>query len=193
VPPDSGFLAYGAPDRETTPPLSSSRRRGALGVVGLASLANGVALVLHIIGGLPLGGLLAVVWLIAAVAIGAIGFVGGPSVRAGIVRTVAVGLAVGLTATLLYDATKALLSQLDPTPYDPFETTRVFGRILIGAGAPTTAIAIVGWAFHLINGSTFAIAFACLFARGGRIRRGHGAVAGVGDAFARTERESGRA
>jgi Na+(H+)/acetate symporter ActP len=100
--------------------------------------------------------------------------------RATIVRAVAVGFAVGVVATLAYDVTKAFLSQLDPSPFDPFETTRVFGRILIGSDAPMAAITVVGWAFHLANGTTFAIAFACLFARGGRIGRLRGVATGIG-------------
>lgn len=162
------------------PPSPSRRLPSPLVVAGAASLANGVALVLHIVGGLPLGGLLAIVWSVALVAILAMSVVGGPRMRATIVSAVAVGLVVGLVATLAYDATKAFLSQLDPSPYDPFETTRVFGRILIGSDASPAAITVVGWAFHLMNGATFAIAFACLFARSGRIGRVRGVVTGIG-------------
>ncbi|MEP7082802.1 MAG: hypothetical protein ABI841_07485 [Chloroflexota bacterium] len=163
-----------------TPLMRRIPRPGVVAVAGLASLANGFALVVHIVGGLPLGALLAIVWSIALVAIAAMGAVGGPSIRATLVRTVGVGLVVGLAATLLYDATKAFLSVLDPSPYDPFETTRVFGRILIGADASPTAVTIVGWAFHLMNGSTFAIAFAALFARGGQIGLLRGLATGIG-------------
>ena len=160
-------------------PCGRMPRPGVLIIAGLASLANGAALVIHIVGGFPLGILLAVVWFVAAVAIGAIAIAGGPTVRSGIVRIVVVGLVVGLAATLLYDVTKAFLSVLDPSPYDPFETTRVFGRILLGEDAPPTAIVIVGWAFHFMNGSTFAIAFAALFARGGQIGLLRGLATGI--------------
>ena len=168
------------PGPDGTLPRSGVRLPYALAVAGLASLANGFALVVHIVGGMPLGALLGIVWLVAALAIGAIGVAGGPSVRRGLVRTVAVGLVVGIVATLLYDVTKSVLAQLDPSPYDPFEATRVFGRILIGADAPATAVTIVGWAFHLMNGTTFAIAFACLFARGGHTGRTRGLALGIG-------------
>jgi hypothetical protein len=148
-------------------------------VAGVASLANGAALVAHITAGFPLGVTLAVVWSVAALAIGAIAVVGGPDVRNSILRIIVVGLVVGLVATLAYDVTKAFLSVLDPSPYNPFETTSVFGRILLGADAPEAAVTVVGWAFHVMNGSTFAIAFAALFARGGEIGRLRGLVTGV--------------
>jgi len=122
----------GAPPPADPPPNPKPprprRRPGPLVIAGLASLANGVALVLAIVGGLPLGALLAVIWSVVVVAIGAMAAVGGPRIRAAIIRTVAVGIVVGLVATLAYDATKAFLSVLDPSQYDPFEVTRIFGR-----------------------------------------------------------------
>lgn len=145
-----------------------------------ASLANGAALVLHIVGGLPLPALLAVTWTIAVISVGAMAVLGGPAVRTWIVRIVGVGLVVGLGATIAYDATKAVLSQLDPSPYDPFEATRMFGRILVGETASPDAIAATGMAFHLANGSTFAIAYAALFARGGRVSLRRGVITGIG-------------
>ena len=179
MPLDRGSVVAGTPGHEGAPGRRRGRISTGLVVVGLASLANGVALVLHIVGGLPLGALLAVVWLVAAVSIGAIYVLAGPSVQAGIVRTVGVGLVVGLVATILYDVTKAVLAQLDPTPFNPFEATRVFGQLLIGAEASPAAVTIVGWTFHIMNGTTFAIAYACLFARGGRISRTRGLATGI--------------
>lgn len=149
-------------------------------VVGVASLANGVALVVHIIGKLPLPALLAVTWTIAVIAVAGIATVSGRAARTSIVRCVAVGVAVGLPATLAYDATKALLSQLDPSAYNPFEATRIFGQILLGETAAPVAVNVAGWAFHLANGSTFAIAFAALFARNGRVSLRRGLLTGIG-------------
>jgi hypothetical protein len=47
-------------------------------------------------------------------------------------------------ASLANDATKGFLAQLDPSPYNPSEVTRVFGTILIGASAPSALITTVG-------------------------------------------------
>lgn len=40
---------------------------------------------------------------------------------------IASGIVTGLVATLIYDVTKFVLSQLDPSPYNPFELMRVSG------------------------------------------------------------------
>jgi hypothetical protein len=148
-------------------------------VAGIASLANGVSLVLHIVLGLSLGGLLALIWSVNVAAFLVMGAVGGPGTRATIAKALAVGLVVGIVATLSYDATKAILSQFDPSPFDPFAVTRIFGEILIGSSAPTWATTLVGWTFHLTNGVTFTIVFACLFARSGRISHRLGVARGI--------------
>ena len=160
-------------------PRRASRRPTPLAVAGVASLANGAALLLYILGGVPLPLLLAFTWTVAALALVTMGALGEPASRARLRRYVGVGLAAGLVATIAYDITKAMLSQLDPSPFNPFEATRVFGTILIGADAPPTLVAIVGWAFHITNGCTFAIAFACLFARDGRISFRRGILSGM--------------
>lgn len=135
----------------------------------MASLANGAALVVHIVGGLPLPGLLAITWAIAVLAVAGMAAVAGSAARTSMIRYVLVGLVVGIAATLAYDVTKAVLSQLDPSPYDPFEATRRFGRILMGESAGASAVSAAGWSFHIGNGCTFAIAYAALFARDGRV------------------------
>lgn len=161
-------------------PRFSPRRPTTFVVAGVASLANATALLLHIVGGLPLPGLLAATWTTAILAIAVIAGTADASTRGRMARWVAVAIAVGIVATLAYDATKAFLAQLDPSPYDPFETTRVFGRILVGASAPAGLVAVVGWGFHLMNGATFAVAFGLLFARGGRISRRRAVATGIG-------------
>lgn len=148
-------------------------------VIGMAALANGAALVLHIVGTLPLPILLAITWTAAVIVVAGIAVVGGPLARTLVLRTVTVGLVVGVVATLSYDATKAVLSQLDPSPYDPFEATRIFGRILLGETAEAGAITVAGWSFHLANGCTFAIAYAALFARDGWVSRRRGVITGL--------------
>ncbi len=149
-------------------------------VIGLASLANGVALVFHIVGGLPLPGLLAITWTIAVIAVAGMAAAAGPAARSAMSRVVLVGLVVGIAATLAYDATKAVLSLLDPSQYDPFEATRQFGRALVGETAAPELISAAGWAFHIGNGCTFAIAYAALFARDGRVSRRRGVIIGIG-------------
>jgi hypothetical protein len=151
-----------------------------LAIAGIASLANGAALLLYILGRVPLPALLAFTWSIAILALATMGALGEPANRARLRRYVGVGLTAGLVATLAYDVTKSILSQMDPSPFNPFEATRVFGTILVGPDAPPVLISTVGWAFHITNGCSFAIAFGCLFARAGRISLRRGILTGMG-------------
>jgi hypothetical protein len=160
--------------------LRAVRRPSPLAVAGVASLANGAALLLYILGRVPMPALLAFTWSIAILALATMGALSEPVNRARLRTYVAVGFAAGIVATLAYDLTKTVLSQLDPSPFNPFEATRVFGTILIGPDAPPVLIAIVGWAFHITNGCTFAIAFGCLFARAGRVSMRRGILTGMG-------------
>jgi hypothetical protein len=132
-------------------------------VVGLALLSNGAALVLHIVQAVPLPPLLLVLWGGALVAI-AVSFVrADPEVRGDLRRTFVIGVVAGLIATIAYDVSKALLSQLDPSPWNPFEATRIFGLILLGDGVDDTVLRLTGWAFHFSNGATFGMSFAFVF------------------------------
>ena len=160
-------------------PAPVDRNRRVLAIAGVASLANGAALVVHILGDIPLPVLLAIIWGVAVASVVAMGGVGDPGRREAVRRNVVVGLAAGIVATLAYDATKAVLAQLDSSPYNPFEVTRIFGTILIGASAPKALISTVGWGFHLMNGCTFAIAYSCLFARDGHISKRWALATGV--------------
>ena len=78
-------------------------------------------------------------------------------------RLARIGLLSGIAATITYDVSKYLLSQLDPTPFNPFEALRAFGVALIGREAPEAAIFAVGTAFHALNGTAFGVAFCMLF------------------------------
>jgi hypothetical protein len=104
-----------------------------------------------------------------------------PEVRQGLARTFVVGVAAGLIATVAYDIAKVLLSQLDPTPWNPFEATRVFGVVLLGPDAPADLVRVAGWAFHLSNGATFGMSFAFLF--GGRAQDSRVWAIGLGAAW----------
>jgi hypothetical protein len=148
-------------------------------VAGIASLGNGIALLGNIFLGLPLPALLATTWTTAVVALLVIGGLGRPAARARLRAHILVGIGAGLIAVASYDVTKAVLSQLDPSPFNPFEVTKVFGRLLLGGGASSEAIVAAGWAFHLVNGVTFAIAYALLLARDGDVSRRRGLVTGI--------------
>jgi hypothetical protein len=154
-------------------------RSNALLVAALAALANGAALLANIVIGFPLPILLAFTWAVAVVSVLAVTSTGDHAARRSLGRIIGLGAVAGIVATLVYDATKFGLSQLDPSPFNPFEVTRIFGTLLIGGSASPAAIQVAGWAFHLANGITFGIAFACHYARLGRDSLRIGIVGGV--------------
>jgi hypothetical protein len=159
TPVDAG---KGAPRRRVDP---------AYIVVGLALLANGAALVLHIVRGIPLPPLLLILWAAGLLAIVVAFTRANTWVRLGLRRRFLIGVGAGLIATVAYDASKALLSGLDPSPWNPFEATRVFGLVLLGPDAPDQAVRLTGWAFHLSNGATFGMSFAFIFGSRARTSR----------------------
>jgi hypothetical protein len=114
------------------------------------------------------------------IAVAGMAAVASPTARSTMVRIVVIGVVVGLIATLAYDVAKAVLSLLDPSPYNPFEATRRFGQVLVGETAAPDLISAAGWAFHIGNGCTFAVAYAALFARDGQVSRRRGVVIGIG-------------
>ena len=103
-----------------------------------------------------------------------------PSIRAPVVGAARAGALAGVLATLVYDAAKMARSQLDATPYDPFVTRVVFGRLLVGGEATEPLVSVAGWAFHVLNGTCFGVAYALLFARGRWISLRRALVTGIG-------------
>jgi Family of unknown function (DUF6789) len=136
-----------------------------LRLVGVGALFSGAALVVHILGGLSLGVLLLAFAALMVMSIAYIWRRASTSQRVLLARLAKVGMLSGVAATVAYDTAKFSLSQLDPSPYNPFEALRVFGMALMGATAPEVAIFSSGTAFHLLNGTMFGVAFAFLFRR----------------------------
>ena len=137
--------------------------------VGVAALFSGAALLGNILFGFSLVlGLVVVGGAAAAVAALAIRGMTADE-RRRLRRVVVAGVIAGLVATVCYDIVKAALSQVDPSPYNPFEATRVFGTLLLGEGAPEAALQAAGIGLHLLNGTAFGVAFTVLFGREGRL------------------------
>ncbi len=137
-------------------------------LIGLFALFSGIALLMNIIGGVSLGVALGGT---TVVLLGGVGLAlrgQDPESRRWTLRTAAVGAVIGLAATISYDVTKAILSTLDPSPYNPFEALRIFGQLLLGTGSTAAGVYAVGGAFHFLNGTAFAVAYCFLFARDGR-------------------------
>ncbi len=142
-------------------------------LLGAFALFSGVALLVNILWSVSLPLALAVTAAILVAASAAVWQRTSRPDRAWLIRRVAAGAGIGVVATLAYDVTKATLSQLDPSPYNPFDAVRVFGTLLLGGGAGEPLTSLVGTGFHFLNGVSFAVAFALL-------ARGRFVVLGVG-------------
>ena len=149
-------------------------------LLAFGGVFSGVALLLHILGGVSLTLAIAVMTSLLLIVLGAVLRVSSAESRAWMLRTVAAGIGVGLSATLIYDLTKTLLSQLDPSPFDPFHVIAIFGALIVGSDADPAVIAAAGTAFHLVNGTSFGVAYLFLFARDGRTTLRRALLTGVG-------------
>lgn len=137
-------------------------------VLGFGALFSGVAL---------LGLILAKISLPLTLTVTGAGFVValviamsrmGPERRQWLRKVLVAGVVTGLVATFVYDVSRTVLSQLDPSPYSPFEVLRIFGTLFIGEEAPRDQQFAVGAVYHLLNGTTFGLSYVLLFGRDGR-------------------------
>jgi hypothetical protein len=131
---------------------------------GIGLLGTGVALVVHITSGLSLRIALALTTTICGGALWAMWARAPVQDRRRLTARLRIGFVAAAAATVAYDAAKFGLSQLDSSPYNPFEAIRVFGTLLVGSSASAPAAYAAGTAFHAINGLCFGAAF-CMLVR----------------------------
>jgi len=140
-------------------------RRWAFATIGLAAGFSGVAVLFTILTGVALSiaeAALVVVPMIVAVVVAR----RAPRAVVGEVWRVArAGLLSGFAASLVYDATRTVLSILDPSPYNPFEAIRRFGLGSVPSSAGPTAVMAAGLAIHFINGSSFGVIYVAFAGR----------------------------
>lgn len=146
-------------------------RRWAFGTIGLAAGFSGLAVVFSILTGVALSiteAALVVVPLAVIIVI-------ARRVPRHVVREVwwvaRAGLLSGFAATLVYDITRAALSILDPSPYNPFEAIRRFGLSMVPSGAGLPIVMAAGLATHFLNGSSFGVIYAIFAGRHVQTRR----------------------
>jgi len=70
------------------------------------------------------------------------------------------GAKARLLATLAYDRFRFILFKLTRINFWPFDIFKIFGRALIGPGLNVMLTQSLGLAFHMLNGVTFATAYA---------------------------------
>jgi hypothetical protein len=138
-------------------------------ILGFLALFSGIALLLNILLNVDLRLGLGV---LAAIMIGALILVTrgvGVEERQRNSRTIGYGLVAGILATLAYDLARTLLAEIDPSLYRPFEAITRFGQLLLGSEARDAGVVLAGGLYHVLNGTTFGVAWMFLFARDGRI------------------------
>src|SRR5437764_2112535 len=77
-----------------------------------------------------------------------------------------------MIATASYDAFRYLIIVVFHLLYWPWDTITLFGQAIVGPSAPEELIQAAGYAYHVVNGVGFAVAYTVLFGR-------RGIVAGV--------------
>lgn len=147
--------------------------------MGIAALFSGAALLATIIFDFSLALGLAGLGLLVAAVVAIVLWRADADHRRRFARLAGAGVVAGLVATVTYDGAKALLSQLDPSPYNPFEATAMFGTMLLGADAGAAATQVAGVAIHLLNGTLFGVAFTILFLSDGALSPRAALVRGV--------------
>jgi hypothetical protein len=150
-------------------PRGKQHRRYALllRATGLSVLFSGVALLTHILAQVSLRLALAVAAIVPVAILATNWRTLLPWQRALLAHRLKTGILAGLFATGAYDLTKFVLSQVESSPYNPFELIRIFGVLLLGAGAAVPAVYLAGAGFHVMNGVCFAVAYWLLFGRYG--------------------------
>ena len=131
----------------------------------MAALFSGVALLANIVAGISLPLALGATTVLLVFALGVIwARMSGPARE--LMTVVAVrGIVIALLAIVSYDSSRFVLSQLDPSPFDPFAVWLIFGQLLVGTGAAHDVALAAGVGFHLLNGVSFGLAYAFVFGR----------------------------
>jgi hypothetical protein len=134
-------------------------------LIGLAALFSGVALLGNIVAGFSLPLTLGLTTLLLVVALAVIWRrMSGPA-RVLMTSVAGRGAVIALVAVFAYDGSRAVLAQLDPSPFDPFGVWLIFGQLLVGMGAPHDIALAAGIGFHWLNGVSFGLAYAFVFGR----------------------------
>ena len=145
---------------------TSARRAFGRGVLSASMLASGLALVVSVVTGLALSLTLALLGTSAALIVAVRWTQLAPAEAQRLRAQLVTGVIAGLAATAAYDLSRFLLVQLGRLPLTPFETFNIFGRLIVGEGQQSSLTFAVGTAYHVLNGTAFAIGYCFLL--GGR-------------------------
>ena len=82
-------------------------------------------------------------------------------------RRLLTGAAMGLVATLAYDAIRPPLLAVVGLSFDPYRAILIFGQLITGLPATDPLAVTAGWIYHFWNGISFAMMYALFRPRGG--------------------------
>lgn len=142
-------------------------RRPTIGRLALAGvpLSTGAALVAFIVLGVPMSvaallalGMGSFAWIVVLPQMTSAG-------RHEVGRRAAQGALVAPFALLAYDATRYGVVAVASMSFQPFHVFPLFGHALLGPGISEPVAVAAGVAFHVANGTGFAIAFALVVSR----------------------------
>jgi Family of unknown function (DUF6789) len=155
----------GATQRVKTVP--ARRRPSPEWLVAAMFLASGAALLVYILAGLSLR------WTLLGLVSGAVAVAVlaarklPPEVRRKLRRRIAVGAVAGAVATVCYDIVRIALVEFAGLQLRPLEAWRLFGLALAETEQSSTAVFLLGTAFHVGNGIGFGIAYTVVLGRKG--------------------------
>jgi hypothetical protein len=130
---------------------------------------SGAAILLHWIGALPVSFTVPFVAAPAAVVLtGAILVGQGRFGRLhAFSRSLLVGMAMGLLATVAYDIIRPPLVFALGGGYDPYRAQPIFGQLITGLPGSDPRALAAGWAYHTWNGLSFGVIYALVRPQGG--------------------------
>lgn len=157
----------GGPDHSRLTLRLRPRRQLSVARVRLAILpaAGGLALAVHILTGVRLPILFAMVVVLAGGLWMLVVGRAAPADRTDILLRLRVGLIAGLFATVAYDVVRYTVVAGAGLSLNPFQAWTLFGTALLGPDASESGQFVVGMAYHILNGLGFAVAFALVVRR----------------------------
>jgi hypothetical protein len=76
------------------------------------------------------------------------------------------GLFAGFMGLLAYDTARCIILISGTVPFNPFRAIEVFGLLILKADVDSWLTKVVGWAFHIWNGLSFAVMYTLAVGRG---------------------------
>ncbi len=140
-------------------------RTNSIIVLAFLPLTTGIGLVVYILSGVSLPLATAFVGVFAFATAWAVWRRTPLVIRPMLKHRAIIGFLAGIVATIAYDLCRFVFVKLLNLAFWPFDIFTIFGRLLVGDGAPGSVAVSAGALFHYANGIGFALGFVFLFRR----------------------------